>query len=310
MSLLDVLMGRLAGRLGISRLDSQMDEEKLLVGRMLSNQILQSGLLPTIQDAEFKVFSQFADDGIIQYLIARTRVSPAERTFIEFGVQNYEESNTRFLLFNNSWRGLVLDVEDEAISYILTAPWLWRTRLSAACVRVAVENVNMVFAKHGFVGDIGLLSIDIDGNDYWVWKAVNVVRPVFAVVEYNATFGPNRAVTIPYSPNFDRTKAHFSNLYWGASLKAIVMAAEEKDYAFVGTNSAGNNAYFVRRDRLGGLTELDAQSGFTLACFRESRDRSGSLTYLDESEKLRAIADMPLIDVEDGQHIEVGELLR
>lgn len=303
------LMGFLAGRLGLHNLTQQIEEQKILLGRQLALQIRQLGVLNSIQEAEFKVFSQFGDDGIIQYLIQQTGISADERTFIEFGVQDYLESNTRFLLLNDYWRGMVLDIDADAIRLIQGAPYYWRANLKAVCACIQKDNVNQLFAENGFTGDLGLLSVDIDGNDYWVWQAIEVVRPVIVVAEYNATFGSRRAVSVPYDPKFYRTRAHASNLYWGTSLKALELVGKEKGYAFVGTNAAGNNAYFVRRDRLGQLSEIDVETGYTSSCFRESRGPSGELTFLTGDDRLRAIADMPLVDVATGSTIKAKELI-
>jgi hypothetical protein len=128
-------------------------------------------------------------------------------------------------------------------------------------------------------------------------------------VEYNSTFGPDAAVTVPYDPGFDRTKAHHSNLYFGASLSAICRAADRKNMAFVGSNSAGNNAFFVRHDLLGGLKALTPQDGWVDARFRESRDAEGNLTYIGpRAERIAVIADLPLVDVATGALTTVGQI--
>ena len=94
-----------------------------------------------------------------------------------------------------------------------------------------------------------MLHIYLDGNDYWIWKEINVVTPVIAILEYNSVFGVDRAITISDDRKFIRTKAHHSNLYFSASLRALYVLAKEKGYSFVGCNSARNNAYFVRNDK-------------------------------------------------------------
>src|SRR5258708_38333318 len=196
--------------------------------------------------AEFRVFSQWGEDGIVQAII--DAVKPAKRTFIEFGVQDYRESNTRFLLIHNNWSGLVIDGSQFNIDYIRNDPIYWQYNLKAECQFITRDNVNDIFKRCGLSGEIGLLSIDIDGNDYWVWKSITSVNPAIVVAEYNARFGPDRAVTTPYASNFVRSNAHYSQIYYGASLKALHLLAREKEYVLVGCNSAGNNAFFVRSD--------------------------------------------------------------
>ncbi len=280
---------------------------QLAMGRIESRTV-RAGHYDRLSDAEFRVFSQFGEDGIIQYLIGKV---PMEHdVFVEFGVEDYRESNTRFLLCNDNWRGLILDGGTAHIDFVRSNPLGWRHSIDARSMFVTRDSINDAIADAGISGDIGLLSIDIDGNDYWVLDAVEVVSPRILIVEYNSTFGPEAAVSVPYDAGFDRTNAHYSNLYWGASLAAICVAADRKDLAFVGSNSAGNNAFFVRRDLLGDLSTLTAAEGWVDARFRESRDPEGNLTYIGGlAARTAAIADQPLVDVGTGTMTTVGQCL-
>jgi len=251
----------------------ESDASRLLLGKLLTNQVKQHGNYENIHEAEFRVFSQFGDDGILQYLIHHTK--PAAEKFIEFGVEDYSEANTRFLLMNNNWSGLIMDGDAQAMSVLQNDEIYWRYDLTAVGAFVTRENVNRLFLDNGFSGEIGLLSIDIDGNDYWIWEAIHAVDPVIVTVEYNSVFGVEHAVTIPYDPSFHRAKAHYSNLYWGASLKALCILADRKGYAYVGCNSNGNNAHFVRRDKLGRIPALTVQRGYVESKFRLARQSDG-----------------------------------
>jgi hypothetical protein len=131
---------------------------------------------------------------------------------------------------------------------------------------------------------------------------------VLVVVEYNSVFGPRHAITIPYDPGFVRTRAHYSNLYWGCSLKALCGLAERKGYAFVGSNSSGNNAHFVRRDRAAGIPILTPEQGYVESRFRESRDRDGRLTYLSGHKRLEAIKDLKVYDLDRQEFVRLGDL--
>jgi|ERR1700682_641750 len=310
MSILKRVLDRVRwiGGRDVRDLQRNLDESKLLAAKLLVGQLWARGTLPRLRDAEFKVFSQFGDDGIIQYLLHA--LGPLESRFIEFGVEDYSESNTRFLLVNDNWQGLVLDASLRHIERIRLQDYYWRHELTAVRAFVDRENVNALFRQNGFAGKIGLLSIDIDGNDYWVWEAIDSVDPAVVVCEYNAVFGPSRAVTVPYDPRFERSRAHPSNLYWGASLKALCLLAKRKGFAFVGTNSAGNNAYFARMDRLGPLRPLSSEEGFVDARFRESRDSNGRLTFLSGNERQVAIADMKVVDLESNKTIRVDDIER
>jgi len=277
---------------------ADVERLQLALGRHESRAV-RGATFDRISDAEFRVFSQFGEDGIIQYLIGKVPIE--HDTFIEFGVEDYRESNTRFLLCNDNWRGLILDGGTSHIDFIRSNDLGWRHSIEARSVFITRDNINTAIADAGFSGDIGLLSVDIDGNDYWVLDAIDVVSPRILVVEYNSTFGRDAAVSVPYDPAFDRTVAHSSNLYWGASLAAICRVAQAKGLAFVGSNAAGNNAFFVRADLLGDLRQLTPRDGWIDSRFRESRDADANLTYVGTREaRLAEIANQPIVDVTSG----------
>ena len=182
-----------------------------------------------------------------------------------------------------------MDSSPANMSHVRTSPYFWKCDLTAVATFINRENINDLLDDQGFSGRIGLLSIDIDGIDFWVWERIEVANPIVVIVEYNSVFGVEHAVTIPYDPDFRRTRAHYSNLYWGCSLRALCLLAERKGYVFVGCSSVGNNAYFVRRDKLGPLKELSAEQGYVMSRFRESRDISGQLNYLTGKDRLQEI---------------------
>ena len=276
-------------------LQADIDTLKVLAAQPLIQNCISCKVIPHLHDAEVKVFSQFGDDGIIQYLVHR--LQPMPDTFVEFGVANYRESNTRFLLLNNNWRGLVLDGDENSINYIQQDEIYWRHTLTARRAFITRKNINELLHEAGFTGEIGLLSIDIDGNDYWVWEKITTVNPVIVIMEYNSVFGPDLAVTIPYDPHFARHQAHYSGLFWGASLEAMKLLADRKGYSLIGCNSAGINTYFVRNDKIADLPVLSVREAFVESRFRDSRDEKGKLTYLTGAERFNAIADVEVYDL-------------
>jgi hypothetical protein len=252
--------------------------------------------LITLAEAEFCGFSQWGEDGIIDWLVERLPGIP--RIFVEFGVEDYRESNTRLLLNLRNWHGLVMDGSQEHITDIMRQDIYWRYDLTAECAFIDRDNVNELIAQAGFNGDIGLLSVDIDGNDYWVWQAIDIVNPVIVVCEYNALFGDMCHVSVPYQPDFQRTRAHHSNLYFGASLAALIDLASRKGYAFVGTNSNGCNAFFVRNDRAADVLKAIGEVRSFPSAFRESRDALGQLTFARGESRIEAIQHLPVFDFE------------
>ena len=249
-----------------------------------------------IIDYEFQVFSQWGEDGIISYLVKNVDIE--NNFFIEFGVENYLESNTRFLLKKFNWSGLIIDSSQKNIDYIKKDKIYWQHDINALCKFISRENINKIFLENISQKNIGLLSIDIDGNDYWVWKAITTIDPSIVVIEYNSILGSSKNYTVPYSKNFERNKAHYSNLYYGASLPALVKLGKEKGYALVTCNSAGNNAFFVKENLLNDkVKELSIKEAFRERKFRESRDKNNKLTFLSSFEEKKLISHLPLEEV-------------
>jgi hypothetical protein len=281
----------------LGQIEQRLERVQAALGRVEARQLKD---VRSSAEAEFQVFSQWGEDGIIQWLVRHVPIE--HQLFVEFGVQDYRESNTRFLLVNNGWAGLVMDGSAENVRRIREDGIYWRHNLKAQAEFVTRENINELLTGNGVQGSIGLLSIDIDGNDYWVWEAITVVEPAIVVVEYNARFGPRRAVTVPYRADFVRSRAHYSMIYYGASLTALWALGRRKGSALVGCNSAGNNAFFVRHDLLGALRPLTPEEAFRPNCFREARDQTGALAFLTPSEEEALLAGLPLVEVEDREH--------
>jgi len=290
----------------ISDIKRDSDIQKLLLAKILIDNIKNKRIVNNLAEVEFKVFSQFGEDGIIQYLINNIPIK--NKIFIEFGVENYKESNTRFLLINNNWKGLLIDSDEKSINYIKNDDIYWKHDIKAVCELITKENINSIFSSNGFEGDIGLLSIDIDGNDYWIWEAIEVVNPRIVICEYNSVFGCKDAVTIPYEPNFNITKAHFSNLYFGASLLALCYLANKKGYIFIGCNNAGNNAFFVRKDFASTFKKINIKDGYVYAKFRQSRDKKGKLTYISGKNKKRIIENLEVYNIKTGKKMKIKDL--
>ena len=138
----------------------------LALGKMLSNQQYSMNS-KNLNDYEFKIFSQFGDDGIIQYLIKNIEIK--NDIFIEFGVEDFMESNTRFLMMNNNWSGFVMDGSEEAMKSLQNQKWYWQFDLTQKAVFIDKDNINALLAGTGS-SNIGLLSIGIDGNDYHIFN--------------------------------------------------------------------------------------------------------------------------------------------
>ncbi|MDT0556062.1 hypothetical protein [Patiriisocius hiemis] len=280
------------------------DTRLLAIGTMLSKQQFQM-VSSNINDYEFKIFSQWGDDGIIQYLIKNLSIE--NTTFIEFGVEDYLESNTRFLMMHDNWSGFIIDGSNKFIKNLKKYKWYWKYDLRGKCAFITKDNINSILLSSGFKS-LGILSVDIDGNDYHVLEEIDlgVLNPSIIIVEYNAVFGKDRYITVPYKEDFVRNNMHYSNLYFGASLPAFTHVANNKGYALVGCTIAGNNAYFVRRDLLNkNVSELSIEEAFKDSKFRESRNKDYSLSYLRGDTRLAEIKGMPVINLLTGEEEEI-----
>ena len=271
---------------------------KLLCGRIAAQQVRSMPAASALDESEFQVFSQWGEDGIIQFLLAHVPV--ANEVFVEFGVQDYVESNTRFLLMSNLWSGLIMDGSEEWMAAVRKSNLSWRHTLHAKAAWVTAENVNELISSAGIGGDIGILSVDIDGMDYWVWKAIHVVQPRIIIAEYNSLFGPGIKVTPPYNPAFERGKAHHSHLFYGISLAAIEQLGSEKGYTLVGTNTAGNNAFLVRKDLAEVFPKRSVSELYRAARFREARGTDGQLVFPTFAEAQAMIAGCIVHDLSTG----------
>jgi hypothetical protein len=254
-----------------------------------------------LRDAEFRVFSQWGEDGIIQYLVAAVAIESPQ--FVEIGVEDYRESNTRYLAMSSNWTGLLIDGSAGCINDINQQSVTWRHGIIARRAFVDKDNVNSLIAAGGIRGRIGLLSIDIDGNDYWVWEALNVIEPSIVVIEYNPLWGKKDCVAVPYDPKFIRSEKHYSNVYYGASLRALVDLGRRKGYRFVGCNSAGTNAFFLRADIDSKIPSAEVDHEYSEPRFREARTKSGRLSYCSLEEQRKMLRGLPLIDVRTGATI-------
>ena len=155
--------------------------EKVISGQILSNLNAQKKQITDFNEVEFRVFSQFGDDGIIQWLISNLPFQ--NKTFIEFGVEDFRESNTRFLLINNYWSGFVMDGSPQHMKSLQNEIIYIFHDIIGHPSFITAENINDLLKLSGFGRPIDILSIDIDGNDYWVWKAINSIDPVLIICE-------------------------------------------------------------------------------------------------------------------------------
>lgn len=208
-----------------------------------------SGQLPQLSETGFRVFSQFEEDGKLLFLFSLLGMN--KPVFVEFGSDDGVNSNSANLYFHFGWTGLFIDGNARAIErgkrFFGRYPHPHFTPPVFVNSMITAENINALISENGFSGEIGLLSIDIDGNDYWVWKAIDVVQPQVVIIETHVEFGM-RDIIVPYDPHYMFPGKH--PLYHGASPVAMCKLAAKKGYRLVGANDRGFNLIFLRNDLL------------------------------------------------------------
>ncbi len=204
--------------------------------------------LPTFGDVGFRAYSQNDEDGILLYIFAL--IGTTNRRAVEVCAGNGIERNTANLIVNHGWTALLFDGDKDNVSRGQSFYSRCRDTFifppTFVHAWIEAENINTLISDHGFHGEIDLIVIDLDGMDYWVWKAIQCVSPRVVVVEYHNIWGPDKSVTVPYQRNFNRFDTHPD--YCGASLPALVKLGRQKGYRLVACNRYGFNAFFMRND--------------------------------------------------------------
>ena len=212
----------------------------------------KQGNLPNLSETGFKVFSQFEEDGKLLFIFSVIGMS--NKTFVEIGSDDGVNSNSANLYFNFSWHGLFIDGNNKSVKrgrkFFSKYPHPWYYKPKFICAKVTKENINELIKSSGYIDEIGLLSIDIDGNDYWIWDAITVIDPQVVIIETHNEFGLHNIV-VPYDANYSYPGKH--PVYHGASPIAMTKLANRKGYRLVGANDLGFNFIFIKN----GLVEKE-----------------------------------------------------
>ena len=286
--------------------NEEIQKELILKAKLLSNQNLKLKRIKDLSEVEFQVYSQWGEDGIIDWLVNKFPEIP--KSFLEIGTENYKESNTRFLLVNKNWDGFIIEADKNSVKDIKSQRVYWRHNLTIENQFVDQNNINTIIKRINIPKKLGLLSLDIDGIDYWVLKKLSVLEPSIVICEYNSLFGQKKAITVPYKKNYIRSNEHYSNLFYGASIKAFIDLLKKRNYFFIGTNSAGNNAFFVNQNIWKKAKKLIYEKKIFISKFRESRNSKGKLTFLNKKKSLEMIKNKIVIDLKNNKKKKLFEL--
>lgn len=260
----------------------------------LTYQALQESgrALPPLSQVGFKAFSQADEDGILLYIFSI--IGAKSKKAVEICAGNGIECNAANLIINHGWHGLLIDgneaVVKSGIEFYQENPHTYVYPPTFVHAWITRDNVNEVITKHGFEGEVDLLSIDMDGVDYWIWNAINSIDPKVVIVEYQDIIGPDKALTVPYNDSFNAYEYPMTlgmPNFCGASLAAFVKLAKTKGYRLVGCNRYGYNAFFIKNP-LGEkeIPEIDIND-----CFQHPKVLWGM------KERFPTVKDFPWVEV-------------
>lgn len=245
--------------------------------------------LPDFDDIELRVFSENGEDGILLFIFAL--IGAKNKVLVELGCGDGTQCNTANLLINHGWTGLLVDGDQSSVQY---AEWFYNnhpcTRNWPPTIRkawITRDSIDKLFQENNIKGEIDLLTIDLDGMDYWIWQSIHFIQPRVVMLEIQDIWGSERAVTIPYSDEFNQTRTGYGFDYCGASLPAMVKLGNQKGYRLVGVQRYGYNAFFIRDDIARDILP-EVQAG---DCFWHPRH------HLEAPERLARVKDLIWEDV-------------
>lgn len=295
----DAIRGRRGNEGPLEAIDAAVEEER--TGRWTAAQALAgrypsvaapAGAREALARAEARVWSQNGEDGILAYLFSLT--GARSRTFVEFGIGDGTECCAANLAISFGWSGLMMECDPVRVAaarrFYDSRPEVRSGAVRIAEALVGPDNIDALLRGNGMTGEIDLLSIDIDGNDFWVWKAISAVDARVVVIEYNASLGRERSIACAFDPAFDRLGKHPSGYYHGASLVAFARLGASKGYVLAGCDSIGINAFFVREaDARGTITPLSAAEAYY--------PNQARIGFLGVEEQFAVVAHMPFVEV-------------
>ena len=215
--------------------------------RSVSEHVAKSSCSNTLLHREKKFLSQYGEGGLIASLLSEFG-TPHGAT-LELGFSIFENNSIASLLSSNR-KGFYIDGSSAEVakSNAIIRKAELSDRIFTIQSFITKSNINDTIESFGMSEEIDYLSIDIDGNDYWIWQAIEVIHPRIVSVEYNASFGPTASVSTPYRDDFIRHNFHKSGLGHGASFRALISLGADKGYLCLGPDSTGLNLYFLRSD--------------------------------------------------------------
>ena len=274
--------------------------QKINIGLLTSHAMsARKHSMKDLWDAEFRVFSQFGEDGIVDLLLDELQISKPR--IMEIGAGDFSECNSRFALHKRNCSAYLVDMREDLQRGLQESEIRWKASVAVEIAKIDEKNIKDIESRAiRFLKYIDVISLDIDGIDFWIAQHINWNGIKIAIVEYNPVFGAKLSVSIPKDTFSSRFEHHYSGLVYGASLLAWIEFFASKDMRFVGTNRAGNNAFFVPSSlagnlpfRLPDISQLDAYMDWQI---RDSRNQDQTLSSLSLEQARNLISGVELIE--------------
>jgi hypothetical protein len=259
-------------------------------------------------DAEVKVYSQWGEDGILDYICEIIELTKPR--VLEIGAGNFLECNSRFIAEFRNASVVAVDARADLLNTPLHS-LKWKNHIELVNEWITPDNIDSIIKlAEQNMNSVDIFSLDLDGNDYWILENANLSQFKIVVVEYNALFGSSYEVTVPRNDRFERHKEHASGLYYGASLKAFVELLKLKGFIFIGTNRSCLNAFFIKKNLRSKFKTLKVKDldQYVDSTIRESRDSFGKLSFLAGIDRNIVIESLPLWNVASQQMVKVRDV--
>ena len=289
----------------------KQDDWRLAIGDAGINSSLSAqNSFRYLWDSEVRVFSQNGEDGILNFICEKMDLH--KPSIIEIGAGNFTECNSRYLAEHRCANVLAVDAQKNLEITAKNLLIFTRTNIQILNTWVTTKNINEIIelGKSNF-GSVDILSIDLDGNDYWILESAKLDGIKVVIVEFNPLLSQRSPVSVPMDESFDRSTKHYSWTYYGANLYAFDYLLKSKGFEFIGVSRHGSNAFFVESSYFGnfGNLEINLEISSDVRA-RENRGKDGKLTFISGQNRVSIIQDQLVVDVRNGKHLTVGECWR
>jgi hypothetical protein len=226
--------------------NTQVEQIQIANQYRLMKKTLTPTEMPTFRDVGFKVYSQFEEDGILLYIFSL--IGSTNKRVVEICAGNGAECMAANLIINHGWDALLFEgnkeLADLGIKFFASNQSTWLHPPNFKQAWLTRENIDQLITENGFAGDIDLLSLDIDGNDYYIMEAINSVKPRVIICETHNVIPSDLALTIPYKSDFNRMGDIHPD-FMGVSLLAMKKLLNKRGYRLIGAHRFGFNAIFM-----------------------------------------------------------------